>query len=410
VVVEDKKSGIWIRLQDERDRVFAPLLIDAANQALTALGHDLGVELPRPLRIDLVRDLFSLSSVSGLPLEAAETTGTVAVARWGRVTMVSPRAMSDGFPWADTLAHEITHLILSYATAERAPLWLQEGLAKRAEHRWREAQAFDNAVDFSRDSYQAQVAGKSVGVDAIGPSIAMLPSAEAASIAFAEVTAFIDYWIQQNGTLALSLLLRDIEVALDADSAMRSVSGYGVADWQRLWRKGLEERYQSLPASESHGVSDVLGPRALMRSLRLTELLTVDGHPAEAAELGAPDLGRAAHSSSLRFLLARAAELAERDDVDFLLGELSDVDSANAGWLALHSARLGRLQSSTEALAFMKQAQGLDPLLVEVACGGSSRVGRTATLEPDVVNGDAFLPSDQELCKEALSLPARGSR
>lgn len=410
LVIEDKEAGVWIRLQDDRDRVLAPLLTDVASRALSALGRDLGVDLPRPLRIDLVRDLFSLSSVSGLPLEAAETTGTVAVARWGRVTMVSPRAMSDGFPWADTLAHEITHLILSYATAERAPLWLQEGLAKRAEHRWREAQAFDDAVNFSRDSYEAQIAGKSVGVDAIGPSIAMLPSAEAASIAFAEVTAFIDYWIEQNGTEALSLLLRDVEVAADADAAMRSVSGYGVADWQRLWRKGLEERYRSMPASEEHSVSDLLGPRALMRSLRLVELLTVDGYPGEAAELGAPDLDRAPHSSSLRFLLGKAAQLSKRDDVELLLGQLDDVDSAQAGWLALHSARLSRLQSNTDSVAFMKQAQGLDPLLVEVACGGASRVGSIATLEPDVMNGDATGQFDQELCKEALSLPVRGSR
>src|SRR5690606_7928550 len=109
-----------------------------------------------------------LSAVSGLPLEAAETTGTVAVARWGRVTMVSPRAMQRGFPWADTLAHEITHLLISRATADRAPLWLQEGVAKREEQRWRPAHAFDDEEDFSERAYQAQVSGSAIGIDRLG--------------------------------------------------------------------------------------------------------------------------------------------------------------------------------------------------------------------------------------------------
>src|SRR5690606_35120476 len=126
-VVEDKARGVWIRLQDDADRVLIPYLVRVADASRAAMARDLGVELPRPLRIDLVRDLFTLSALTGLPLRAAETTGTVAVARWGRVTMLSPRATPLGYPWEDTLAHEIAHLALSRATRDRAPLWLQEG-------------------------------------------------------------------------------------------------------------------------------------------------------------------------------------------------------------------------------------------------------------------------------------------
>jgi hypothetical protein len=408
LVIFDEKAGVWLRLQDDRDRVLAPLLIDVANRARAALQKDLGVVFPRPLRIDLVRDLFSLAAVSGLPVDAAETTGTVAVAKWGRITMVSPRAMNRGFPWADTLAHEITHLMLSLATADRAPLWLQEGIAKREEIRWREAQAFDEQIDFAEEAYQAQVSGKSVGVDAIGPSIAMLPSAEAASIAFSEVTAFMDYWIQVNGPHALSFLLRDMEVAPDPESAMRSVSGFDVADWQTMWRAELERRYASAPTSEEHSVSDVLGPRALMRSLRLAELLSIDGHNAEAAEFASPELDRASHSSALRFLLSRAALLSERNDADFLLGDLDDVSSPHAGWLALSAARLGRNRSNAASESLRGQALGLDPLLAEVACGGQPWVGKGSTIDNDV--GFPEQEMVDELCREARSLPVRGSR
>lgn len=409
VVLEDKERGVWIRLQDDADRVLVPAITEVAAQALHTLEKDLGETLPRPLRIDLVRDLFSLSAVSGLPLEAAETTGTVAVARWGRVTMVSPRAISRGFPWADTMAHEITHLLISRATADRAPLWLQEGVAKREERRWREAYPFDDALDLSERAYDAQREGRSVGIDQLGPSIAMLPSAEHASIAFAEVTSFISYWIEQNGAHSLGLLLRDMEVAPDDDSALRSVSGYGVSDWQHLWRAELERRFASPP--QSIEVDQELGAehRQLSRNLRLIELLTVDGHPQAAADHAAAHLDQAAHVAAFRFLAARAAMLSRPELIDTALGSVDELDSAHAGWLSLRARRLSLAQSDAGAAQLLSQAKGLDPLLPEVACAGVPWVGKSLTQDAQNLPGGALLV-DQELCEHARSLVVRGSR
>lgn len=410
IVFDNQETGVWLRIQDEADRVLVPLLMEVAARARTGLEKDLGVDLPRPLRIDLVRDLFSLSAVSGLPLEAAETTGTVAVARWGRVTMVSPRAMQRGFPWADTLAHEITHLLLSRASADRAPLWLQEGIAKREENRWRVAYPFDDEPDFSKRAFEAEVAGKSVGVDAIGPSIAMLPSAEAASIAFAEVTSYMDFWIQKNGPRALSLLLRELEVAEDAEAAMRGVSGFDVAEWQLIWREDLQKRYSVAPETrEEEPENDSLGPSALARSLRLAELLTLEGFPSEAAEISSPDLDRAAHVAALRFMVGRAALLADREDASDLLGTLEDVRGPDAGWLALRSRQMQMNQTDPLAEKILAQAREQDPLLPEVACEGLPWVGKATTNA-----GQAQVaPEDQswaDLCAHTRELPVRGSR
>jgi len=406
-VVEDKVRGVWIRLQDQSDRVLVPLLTEVADRARATLERDLGESLPRPLRIDLVRDLFSLSAVSGLPVDAAETTGTVAVARWGRVTMVSPRAMAYGFPWADTLAHEITHLLISRATAERAPLWLQEGIAKRQERRWRQAQLFDDSLSHERRAYEAQVHGRSVGVNKIGPSIAMLPSADAASIAFAEVTSFMEYWIGRNGSHALPLLLRELEVSSDPDSALQSVSGFNVDDWELLWREDLRKRMSEVDSQPPALAQERLGPLSLARSLRIVELLTVDGQPNMAEWRGAVDLDRAPHVAALRFLTARAALLEQGDDGQESLGGLDDVDEANAGWLALQAAEQAVGEDDAESRSLLEQAHALDPLLPEVACGGIPWVGLGTTLE---LSGDSPLPFDPKLCEAARKLPVRGSR
>lgn len=404
-IVEDQAAGIWLRLQDSSDKVFAPLIFDVAQRARASLERDLGEELPRPLRIDLVRDLFSLAAVSGLPVDAAETTGTVAVARWGRVTMVSPRAIASGFPWADTLAHEITHLLISRATLERAPLWLQEGIAKRQERRWREAQLFDETLDHGKRSYEAQISGRSIGVDKIGPSIAMLPSAVDAATAFSEVTSFMEFWILRNGPRALNMLLRDMEVAPDADAAIKSVSGFNVADWQALWRSDLVSRFSNEEPEDE--LNDTLPPRTLARALRLVELLTVDGQPDVAEFHGAVELDRAPHVAALRFLTARAALLQKDQDESLYLGDVFDVREAHAGWLAFYAAQQSQLASDRAARPIMDQARSLDPLLPEVVCGGQPWVGLPATLD-----GASALPfdPDEHLCVMARKLPVRGSR
>ncbi|MEY4550633.1 MAG: hypothetical protein RL685_6828, partial [Pseudomonadota bacterium] len=244
LVVEDTARGFWLRLQDGDDEPLVPYLLEVAERAREAVRVDLGVDLPRPLRIDVVRDLFSLSAVSGLPLEAAETTGTVAVARWGRVTLLSPRASRHGYPWQDTLAHELVHLGLSRATRDFAPLWLQEGVAKRQEQRWRSPRPFDDVDGHDRIAQRALLTGASVGVDNLGPSIAMLPSADAASIAFSEVTSFINYWIRVNGRAAFQLLLNDLKglEERDPNAALRGVSGYDLKQWIARWQVELRTK------------------------------------------------------------------------------------------------------------------------------------------------------------------------
>src|SRR5205085_2857164 len=84
----------------------------------------------------------------------------------------SPRAPALGYAWRDTLAHELTHLALSRGTLDRAPLWLQEGVAKREETRWRSALPSDDAVP--ADLIASIGLAKNLGrpLDGIGPSIA----------------------------------------------------------------------------------------------------------------------------------------------------------------------------------------------------------------------------------------------
>jgi len=375
-VVEDKQRGIWLRLQDDADRVFAPFVFQVAAQARDRIGSELGVELPRPLRIDMVRDLFSLSAVTGLPLENAETTGTLAVARFGRIIIISPQATRAGYHWEDTLAHELTHLLVTRATRDRAPLWLQEGIAKREEIRWREPRPFDPKDWAEETAARALRHGKQVGIDKLGPSIAMLPTPEAASTAYAEVQSFMGYFIREQGEAALRLLFADLKgLALDdPSSALRSVTGYDLSAWNLRWQKSLlGSPFGLAPQAARTPPPRGFDPRDLARRARLGELLLDSGYGTEAALTLAPGISGA--EPVYRAEVAKA-ELARHDSEQAAarLGAEPEIDGLYGPWFALR----GRLVEKTDAAAARRSFElGLasDPLAEEVACRGRFSVG-----------------------------------
>jgi hypothetical protein len=400
-VVEDKQRGIWLRLQDEADKVFAPFVFRVAAQARDRIGAELGVELPRPLRIDMVRDLFSLSAVTGLPLESAETTGTLAVARFGRIIILSPQATRSGYHWEDTLAHELTHLLVTRATRDRAPLWLQEGVAKREETRWREPRPFD-PKDWAEDTAaRALRHGRQIGIDKLGPSIAMLPTPEAASTAYAEVQSFIGYFVHEQGEGALRLFFADLKgLSLDDPSAaLRSVTGYELGVWNRRWQEHLLKSSWGLtPPGSLTPPPRGFDPRDLARRARLGDLLLESGYGVEAALTLAP--GVSGNEPVYRARVARA-ELARKDPAQAAvrLGAETEIDGLYGPWFGLNGRLLEKTDQKAAARSF-ELGLASDPLAEEVACEGRFSVG-------DVLDEDRLptSPDLRALCEAARKLP-----
>jgi len=401
LVLEDREHGITLRLQDDADRVLAPYLFRTAARARDAVAADVGIELIKPLRIDVVRDLFSLSAVSGLPLTAAETTGTLAVARWGRVIFLSPRATPLGFPWQDTLAHEITHLVVTRASRDRAPLWLQEGVAKREETRWRAARPFDDPTWADVLARNAFFAGRSVGLDKLGPSIAMLPTPEAATTAFAEVSSFVKFWLGEVGPSALELLLLDLRATGgdSPDPALKSVSGYDLGAWNALWRQNLRETPPPDPRQEVERPAPVKDALKFSRGTRLGDLLLERGHAEAARREYRGALEAAPSEPSIHWRLARASLLVG-DTAAFraALGTREKLRGADGGWLALESRALREDGRTAEAAEASEHALALEPYLEDVACEGAVRA----------TGGSAPLPADADrraLCESARTPP-----
>jgi len=379
----DEERGIEIHWQDEHDRALAPLLFETVAAARDVLSAELGVDWPRPTRIVVVRDLLSLSAMTGLPYASAQTTGTVAVAKWGRVTLLSPRASPHGYPWRDTVAHELTHLAVTRATRDRAPLWLQEGVAKREEIRWREPGPFDARPPPEAVVERGIELGVSFPLDKLGPSIAMLPSADAATIAFAEVTSFVRFYVDTAGDRALPRLLRALKEGQDPDAALSSVSGADLRAWDKRWRAYVAGLPRA-PVSPLYGLGAERASLARLRAdrdrTRLAQLLLSRGHADEALDEldrmeppgppGSADArARATADPSARWLRGRALELAgRRDQGEPLVADPADVLSSYGPWWAMRGRWARSRGDEAAATRSFFEAVAADPLDPECAC------------------------------------------
>lgn len=380
VIVEDEQAGAWMRFQDGEDAVLAPMLAEVVTETRRIFAEDLGVEMPRPVRVELVRDQLALAMMTGLPVEAARTTGTIGVAKWGRVVMVSPRATPKGYPYLDTLAHELTHLALTRGSKDRAPLWLQEGVARIEETKWREALPHDDLP--SADDLAALGVEKKFGpeIDRIGPSIALLPSAIEAQITYAKVMSFMRFYGREAGPEAMPKLLvalRDVSDPEDVPAVVEKLSGTPFASWQDRWKSYVLSSKKPIPDDLRPDAPANPQLRELRKRVRLGELMLGRRHPDAASE----ELGRASalapREPVVRALLARAhfeAERAEqaRAEVD----DPSKVSSSEARWWAMR-ARL----VAADAERSRKAALASAPYAPLAACAEAPGLARSAELD-----------------------------
>jgi tetratricopeptide (TPR) repeat protein len=288
-------SGRYIVLYPKgKDEVIAEDALEVLQAADRALSSVFGVQVPGPIRLEIYPSPETLAEVSPLTVEQIHTTGTVALSKWNRLMITSPKALVRGYPWADTITHELTHLWVSRLTDERAPVWLQEGTAKLLERSWRTE---DNGLTLDAGSrtllHDAKRDGKLLTFDQMHPSIAMLPSEDDAILAFAEVATFMDAYVRRYGKGALRAGLESIAKGDDARKALAQAAGEEFRTIENEWRTGisvdapaeartLKTRFKA--GDEKADESDDVVETTARKHMRIGDLLWDRGRPGAASK------------------------------------------------------------------------------------------------------------------------------
>jgi tetratricopeptide (TPR) repeat protein len=338
-----------------KDEVIAELAGDVLEAAYRELGADFGYYPSAPIRVELLGKPSDLARLSPLTETEIETTGTIALCKYNKLMVVSPRATLFGYPWMDTLVHEYVHYVVSRLSHDTVPVWLHEGLARFQQTRWRKA---PDASLSPMDSHLLGTALKQrklISFDEMHPSMAKLPSQEAAALAFAEVFTMIGYLHEQVGYQGIRQAITLQREGRSARRAVAEVLGKPWAAVERDW-KGYLRRLDPSPQralsgrassrrirfdkggehEENVGVEEVANARAqkharlggMLRARGMNEAAAAQYEKALAAAPGGQD---ALANPFIASKLSRIyLELGRAEDAIRLAGPLAQADENDA--------------------------------------------------------------------------------
>ena len=376
------KGHFIIRYAPGKDAAIAELAGDVLDQAWQTIGEDLGLQPADPIRVEILGAPADLARMSPLTEAEIETTGTIALSKYNKLMVVSPRATLFGYPWMDTLAHEYTHLLVSRISHDTVPVWMQEGVARFEQTRWRRP---PEVVLTSTEQALLTAGlrkGRLITFDEMHPSMAKLPSQEAAALAYAEVYTLIG-WMQSK--VGFKGIRDALALQRDGKSAKRAVTEAMNLPWPQVekeWhahlkvgdgkaRAGRPIKFGKGGADSENVGIETVSARArkharlggMLRARGALEAAAIEYEKALAANSGPPEpfvAGKLARTLVELGRYDRAIELATP------LAATDDHDAVAA--VTLGMARTAK-QAWPEAIAAYEQALRVSPFDPQTRCG-----------------------------------------
>jgi tetratricopeptide (TPR) repeat protein len=237
-----KSSGghFVIHYRPGKDEAIVELTGEVLEAAQKALGEDFGYLPTAPVRVEILAAPADLARVSTLTEKEIETTGTIALCKYGKLMVVTPRATVFGYPWMDTMVHEYVHYLVSRVSHDKVPVWLHEGLARYQQVRWRGPATRPLSPLDEHLLAAALKKNDLIPFDDMHPSMAKLPSQKAAALAFAEVATMVAYVHQEGGYPALRKALASIKQGKSARKAVAEALDAKWPEVEKGWMQYLK--------------------------------------------------------------------------------------------------------------------------------------------------------------------------
>jgi tetratricopeptide (TPR) repeat protein len=237
---EKKGEHFVVRYEAGQDELLVEWTLATLEAQRTALERELGYVPPEIVPVEIYPTGDKFATVTTLTRAEIETTGTIALCKFNRMMITTPGALAYGYPWRDTLAHEYTHYVVARMSANEVPIWLHEGLAKYLEVRWRTPKGGDTSP--TTETVLAEALAKSyfIPFEKMHPSIAKLPTAYDATLAFAEVESTISYSFDTFGASAVRNLILGLRDGKEMDAALTGAFGVaGLSGLEAKWKEHL---------------------------------------------------------------------------------------------------------------------------------------------------------------------------
>ena len=248
-----------------KDAVLAPWALDGLESMARAMEADLGFKPKGKVRVELVSNARELAAVSTLTKKQIQDTGTIAICKFNKLMVTSPKALVHGYDWLDTVAHEYVHYAVSNVSRNTVPIWLHEGLAKYLESRWRGPYGAAMTPSTLALLGSRVRSNTLVPFEKMHPSMALLPTAEDAATAFAEVYFAIDLLFQKEGSSGLRELLQQMASGETDQRAVAYVYKAPFPQFEKAWLGHVKKQpfpKELVPRSQKERKEELLGEAA----------------------------------------------------------------------------------------------------------------------------------------------------
>ena len=221
------------------------ILVHYAEEVLERSWHVLGGLLDyfpkEKVLVEFYPDKEPFSHISPLTMQDIMVSGTVALCKYHRIMMISPASLVRGYNWMDTLSHEFTHFLLSKKSNNNVPLWLNEGIAKNFETRWRGDMSPLEPV-MENILAQGLTNDYLIPLESMMPSLARLKTAEDVQLAYAQVATMVDYMVSLKGEKVLSLMLVDMAAEVPFEQILEKHIGKNLKTFQEDWKTHMKQK------------------------------------------------------------------------------------------------------------------------------------------------------------------------
>ena len=224
---------IVFKFHPEEVGVMKEYALPLAKEALLTLEKLYRFETRGPILIEMFpkHDDFAVRTL-GLP-------GMIGAlgACFGRVvTLDSPRARTPGdFSWAETLWHEMAHVITLQMSNNRVPRWVSEGASDFESRRRRTEWAREMEVSF----VQALEQGKIFKLADLNEGFS---DPRTISLAYFQSSLVIEHFVERFGEERYHAFIRSFARGLETPEAMKEAFGASIDDIQTSFDQFVEKR------------------------------------------------------------------------------------------------------------------------------------------------------------------------
>ncbi|HLN85582.1 MAG TPA: tetratricopeptide repeat protein, partial [Candidatus Limnocylindrales bacterium] len=335
-------------VDDRRDAILVPHALNALEKSYDAIGAELGYYPKDKVRVEIAPDATSFNAISTLSLRDIEETGAVGICKFNKLMIISPRALSFGYRWVDSLSHEYLHYAIVGLTNNQAPIWLHEGMARFYETRWRKAAPVkDAAEDYLTPAnqtllVQALEKNQFVGFKKMEPSLIHLDTPEQVQLAYAEAASAVDFINQSKGRTGVRELLATLNEK-PTPEAIEKVYGMSFDTFETRWKGFLKAK----------GLKPIEGSR--VRRLKVRKDQKEDEDVVELREIQSAIARNRTHLADQLLAKGRAAAALSEYQRALQASPQSPVILNKLGRVMVEQNR------SDEALVLLKKALEIEP-------------------------------------------------